>query len=25
MPASSKEVAGESSEIKKHFADLFGG
>jgi iron(III) transport system substrate-binding protein len=25
MPASAKEVAGESDEIKKHFADLFGG
>jgi iron(III) transport system substrate-binding protein len=25
MPASPKDVAGESDEIKKHFADLFGG
>jgi iron(III) transport system substrate-binding protein len=25
MPSSTKDVAGESNEIKKHFADLFGG
>ena len=25
MPVSSKELAGESNEIKKHFSDLFGG
>jgi len=25
MPASTKDIAGESNEIKKHFADLFGG
>ena len=25
MPASAKDVAGESNEIKKHFSDLFGG
>jgi iron(III) transport system substrate-binding protein len=25
MPSSAKDVAGESTEIKKHFSDLFGG